>query len=68
MNAEITLDFSIIKEQLAGYALSEGARAKLNALTPAMKEGLCYSQLEETSRARRALDEWHTAPHGHAGN
>ena len=43
MNAEITLDFSIIKEQLAGYALSEGARAKLNALTPAMKEGLCYS-------------------------
>ena len=62
MNAEITLDFSIIKEQLAGYALSEGARAKLNALTPAMKEGLCYSQLEETSRARRALDEYGTPP------
>ena len=62
MNAEITLDFTIIKEQLAGYALSEGARSRLVALTPSMKEGLCYSQLEETTRARRALDEYGTPP------
>ena len=62
MNAEITLDFTIIKEQLAGYALSEGARSRLLALTPSMKEGLCYSQLEETTRARRALDEYGTPP------
>ncbi len=62
MNAETTLDFSIIKDQLAGYALSEGARLRLLALTPAMKEGLCYSQLEETTRARRALDEYGTPP------
>ncbi len=62
MNAETTLDFSIIKEQLAGYALSEGARSRLLALTPVMKEGLCYSQLEETTRARRALDEYGTPP------
>ena len=62
MNAEITLDFTIIKEQLAGYALSEGARGRLLALAPGMKEGLCYSQLEETTRARKALDEYGTPP------
>ena len=62
MNAELTLDFTTIKEQLADYALSEGARTRLLALTPGMKEGLCYSQLEETSRARKALDEYGTPP------
>ena len=62
MNAENILEFNIIKEQLAGYAMSAGAQNRLRSLAPAMKEGKCQSQLEETTRARRALDEYGTPP------
>lgn len=62
MNTEAILEMDLIKEQLAEYALSEGAKSRLRELQPAMKEGLCRSQLEETTRARRALDEYGTPP------
>lgn len=62
MNIEAILEMDLIKGQLAEYALSEGAKSRLRELQPAMKEGLCRSQLEETTRARRALDEYGTPP------
>lgn len=62
MNPEIILEFNQIKEQLCGYAVSSGARTRLMKLTPALQEGLCYSQLEETTRARQTLDACGTPP------
>ncbi len=62
MNTEIILEFNKIKTQLSEYAMSEGARKHLSDLSPAMGEGLCYSQLEETTRARQTLDACGTPP------
>ena len=62
MNTEIILEFDKIKNQLSDYAMSEGARARLLSLSPALAEGLCYSQMEETTRARQTLDACGTPP------
>lgn len=62
MNTETILEFDKIKAQLEDYALSEGAKARLSALSPSLKEEVCRAQLEETTRARRTLDEYGTPP------
>ena len=62
MNTEAILEFDKIKAQLEDYALSEGAKARLSALSPSLKEEVCRAQLEETTRARRTLDEYGTPP------
>ena len=61
-HTEITLEFDKIRERLSDFALSDGARERIAALTPFSKESDCRRAQEETTAARQILDAWGSPP------
>lgn len=59
---ETLLEFDKIKEELCSFAHSEGARERLAALSPTLKEAECRRWMAETTAARRILDGCGTPP------
>lgn len=57
-----TLEFDKILAQLAGYAMSDGARERLLALEPTLRENQCVSRMNETTEARKILDAMGNPP------
>ncbi len=60
--SEIILEFDKIKEILGQLACSQGARARLMALAPALSEKECRARLQNTTEARKILDALGTPP------
>ncbi len=52
----ITLGFDRIIEQLQNQAVSQAARRKLAETEPILHEGLCRTRMEETTAARRVME------------
>ena len=52
----ITLGFDKIIEMLQSHAVSAAARARLAETAPIMNEGLCKARMEETTAARKVLE------------
>ena len=50
------LEFNTIIEKLKEHALSANAKAKLDALSPYLREDVCVSKMAETTSARNLLD------------
>ncbi|WP_088228260.1 DNA mismatch repair protein MutS [Desulfosporosinus sp. FKB] len=62
MNVNNTLEFNIILETLAEYALSQRAKEKLLSLKPFLSERECKSKMQETTEARKMLEGIGTPP------
>ncbi|MDF2927309.1 MAG: MutS domain [Paenibacillaceae bacterium] len=62
MNQNQLLEFHTILTQLAELAMSEGAKAKLLALSPSLNERQCRSGMHETTEARKMLDALGSPP------
>jgi len=62
MNDHIVLEFDKILEKLAENALSETVKARCLALVPSLKEAEVRRWMEETTRAKRILEETGTPP------
>ena len=58
----ISLGFDQIIEQLKDQAVSQAARRKLEQTAPIMNEGLCRARMEETTAARRVIENAGTPP------
>ena len=58
----ITLGFDRIIEQLQDQAVSLAARRKLADTEPILNEGLCKARMEETTAARRVMENAGTPP------
>ena len=58
----ISLGFDQIIEQLKDQAVSQAARRKLEQIAPIMNEGLCRARMEETTAARRVIENAGTPP------
>ncbi len=58
----ITLGFDLIIEQLQEQAVSQAARRKLAETEPILSEGLCRARMEETTAARRVMENAGTPP------
>ena len=58
----ISLGFDQIIEKLKGQAVSAAARRILSDTAPLMNEGLCRSRMEETTAARRVMENTGTPP------
>ena len=58
----ITLGFDRIIEQLQAQAVSQAARRKLAETEPILSEGLCRARMEETTAARRVMENAGTPP------
>ena len=58
----ISLGFDQIIEQLKEQAVSAAARRKLEETAPIMNEGLCRARMEETTAARRVIENAGTPP------
>ena len=56
MNTNNTLEFNIIRERLASFALSENAKGKLLLLEPALSERECKNRIQETTEALKILE------------
>lgn len=61
-HAEMILEFTIIKEKLCGFSLSEKAQERLAALTPYLSEGECLQKTADTTAARTILDAFGSPP------
>ena len=59
---ELTLNFDQIISQLQNQAVSPAAREALSHLTPSLMEGECRARMEETTAARRVLEQLGTPP------
>ena len=58
----ISLGFDQIIEQLKDMAVSASARRILGETAPLMNEGLCRARMEETTAARRVMENTGTPP------
>ena len=58
----ISLGFDQIIEQLKDRAVSAAARRMLSETAPLMNEGLCRARMEETTAARRVMENTGTPP------
>lgn len=58
----ISLGFDQIIEQLKDQAVSQAARRVLAGTVPIMNEGLCRARMEETTAARRVMENAGTPP------
>ncbi|MBR5962014.1 MAG: DNA mismatch repair protein MutS [Clostridia bacterium] len=58
----LTLGFDQIIEQLKEQAVSQAARRRLAETEPILNEGLCYARMEETTAARRVIENTGTPP------
>ena len=58
----ISLGFDQIIEQLKNQAVSQAARCLLAETAPIMNEGLCRARMEETTAARRVMENAGTPP------
>ena len=58
----LTLGFDQIIEQLKEQAVSQAARRLLAETEPILNEGLCYARMEETTAARRVIENTGTPP------
>ena len=58
----ISLGFDRIIEKLKDQAVSAAARRKLSETAPLMNEGLCRARMEETTAARRVMENTGTPP------
>ncbi len=58
----ITLGFDRIIEQLQEQAVSQAAKRKLADTEPILNEGLCRARMEETTAARRVMENAGTPP------
>ena len=58
----ISLGFDQIIEQLQEQAVSLAARRVLSEIVPIMNEGLCRTRMEETTAARRVIENTGTPP------
>ena len=58
----ITLGFDQIIRQLQEQAVSQAAREKLAETEPILHEGLCQARMEETTAARRVMENAGTPP------
>ena len=58
----ITLGFDRIIEQLQEQAVSQAAKRKLAETEPILNEGLCKARMEETTAARRVMENAGTPP------
>ena len=58
----ISLGFDQIIEQLKDQAVSQATRRKLEQTAPIMNEGLCRARMEETTAARRVIENAGTPP------
>lgn len=61
-SAETILEFNIIKEKLCAHAVSDAAKRKLAALSPFADERICQAAMEETTQARRIIDNVGSPP------
>ena len=57
-----TLGFDQIIQQLQNQAVSKAARQKLAETEPILQEGLCKARMEETTAARRVMENAGTPP------
>ena len=57
-----TLGFDQIVEQLKAQAVSESARRVLEETSPILSEGLCLARMEETTAARRVIENAGSPP------
>ncbi|WP_088187063.1 DNA mismatch repair protein MutS [Desulfosporosinus sp. FKA] len=62
MNADNTLEFNMILETLANYALSQKAKEYLLSLNPFLSERECRSKMQETTEAKKMLEGIGTPP------
>ena len=62
MDTNNALAFTTIKEQLAGHALSEAAKAKCLVLQPAASAAEAASRLGDTTQAKRIIEHVGTPP------
>ena len=58
----LTLGFDQIIEQLKEQAVSQAARRLLADTEPILNEGLCHARMEETTAARRVIENTGTPP------
>ena len=58
----LSLGFDQIIEQLKDQAVSQAARRLLSDTVPIMNEGLCRARMEETTAARRVMENAGTPP------
>ena len=58
----ITLGFDRIIEQLREQAVSQAAKQRLMETEPILHEGLCKARMEETTAARRVMENAGTPP------
>ena len=58
----LSLGFDQIIEQLKNQAVSQAARRLLSDTVPIMNEGLCRARMEETTAARRVMENAGTPP------
>nr|WP_315021418.1 DNA mismatch repair protein MutS [uncultured Aminipila sp.] len=56
MNTNNTLEFNIILEKLASFALTQKAKEKLLVLEPFLSERECKNKMQETTSAFKILD------------
>ncbi len=62
MKTKETLEFNIILERLADYALSEKAKEKLLLLEPSLNERDCKNRMQETTSASNILEAQGSPP------
>jgi len=62
INVNITLEFDVILERLADYAISERTKEKLLLLSPFMNESQCKLKINETTEAVKILEIFGTPP------
>ncbi len=58
----ISLGYDQIIEQLKEQAVSQAARRKLEDTVPILNEGLCRTRMEETTAAKRVIENTGTPP------
>lgn len=62
MNTDNTLEFNIILERLATFALSKKAKEKLRLLQPLISERECKNRMRETTEGFKLLENIGTPP------
>lgn len=62
MNSFEALEFDIILSRLSEHALTEAAKAKCLSLKPCLAEREAKKRLDETTQARRLIEQAGTPP------
>lgn len=62
MNVYASLEFDMILERLAAFALSDEAKRRCLSLRPSLREGEVFRRMQETTMAKGIMEQYGTPP------